>query len=460
MNVLLVGINARYTHSNLALLYLRNEIEACGHQARVLEFHISQPRLGIIQDIRAQDPEVLLLSAYIWNSQLLKSIIVDLRALMPKVPIIIGGPEAGYRAEAWLSEFPFLECVVKGPGEKAVRFLAQNGFRTDGRKILAIPAPAFEEIPFPYKESDLDLLSRRYVYYESSRGCPFSCSYCLSSRSDQALDEKSVPTTIAELSRIIAHEVRWPAPPIVKFVDRSFNADPSRARAIWRFLAQADTRATYHFEIHPGLLEEEDFSLLESIPAGRFQFEIGIQSVNTATLAAVNRSMDWVRAKPRIARLIKLGTIHIHLDMIAGLPGEGLAECARSLDEILGLKPQQLQLGFLKSLPGTALDEEGPARGQIAMALPPYQVLANDRLSALDFRLLGRVEELLDSVWNANKFEIELDELADAGGGYFSAFLKLSEFAQRTAFDLSTRNADKVKAFMLGCIDDSRSGIG
>lgn len=460
MKVLLVGINARFTHSNLALLYLRNEIEACGHEAAIVEFHIGQKRADIIQDVYARAPQALLFSAYIWNSTLLKCLLPDLRALLPTVPIVVGGPDAGYRAEAWLAEFPFLECVVRGPGEAAARFLAQRGFRSGGRRILELPPDPFESVPFPYREADLDLLSRRYVYYESSRGCPFACSYCLSSRSDQGLDEKSVPTAIAELSRIIAHEGRWPAPPIVKFVDRSFNADPERARAIWSYLAGADTKATYHFEIHPGFLEEEDFSLLRGIPPKRFQFEIGIQSVNPATLRAVNRGMDWERVKPSLGRLVGMGNIHIHLDMIAGLPGEGIAECARSLDELLSLKPGQLQLGFLKSLPGTALDEEGPGRGQIAMAQPPYQVLANDALSPLDFRLLGRVEELLDSVWNANRFEAELDDLAFTEGGYFSAFAALSDYAGRTGFDLSTRNPEKVKAFLRARIGNGGKSAG
>jgi radical SAM superfamily enzyme YgiQ (UPF0313 family) len=460
MKALLVGINARYTHSNLALFYLRNEIEACGHDAPILEFHISQPRLDIIQDICAQKPQALLFSAYVWNAQLLKTLLPDLHRLLPEAAILLGGPEAGYRAEGWLSAFPFIDCVVKGPGEAAMRFLAQGNFRADGKKILALNPPPFDAIPFPYTEADLDRLGRKYVYYESSRGCPFSCSYCLSSRSDHGLDEKSLPKTIAELSAIIAHEPRWPEPPIVKFVDRSFNANPERARSIWRFLAAARTKATFHFEIHPALLEEKDFALFEGLDKGRFQFEIGIQSVNPRTLKAVNRAMDWERAKPLIARLCRLENIHIHLDMIAGLPGEGLEECGRSLDEILALKPQQLQMGFLKSLPGTALDEEGVSRGQIAMAEAPYQVLSNDRLSVLDFRLLKRVEALLDSVWNANKFEIELDDIAQRSKGYFPAFLKLSEFAERTGFDLSTRNAEKVKAFLRLCIAQDGSAAG
>jgi radical SAM superfamily enzyme YgiQ (UPF0313 family) len=460
MKALLVGINARYTHSNLALFYLRNEIEGCGHEAVIQEYHISQPRLDIIQDIYLEKPDVLLISAYIWNAQLVKSILPDLHSLLPEKPIILGGPEAGYDAGRWLEEFPFLECIVQGPGEASTRFLAQRAFRSDGPKIISMPNPPFEEIAFPYRESDLDRFSRRYVYYESSRGCPFSCSYCISSRADQGLDEKSADKTIEELSLIIAHEGRWPAPPIVKFVDRSFNADPVRARSIWTFLISVNTGATYHFEIHPGLLEEKDFTLLEGGPKGRFQFEIGIQTVNADTLEAVNRPMDWERVKPLIARLIRKGNIHIHLDMIAGLPGEGLAECGRSLDEILNLKPQQVQLGFLKSLPGTALNEEGSARGQIAMSRPPYQVLSNDALTVGDFRLLKRVEALVDSVWNANALETELDALARGSGGYFSALMKLSAFAERTGFDLSTRNAEKVTVFVRRCIAEERSDAG
>jgi len=447
MKALLVGVNARYTHSCLALLYLRNEIEPCGHKALIKEFHIAQPRLDIIQDICLEAPNALLISTYVWNAELVKSLLVDIHRLLPETLIILGGPEAGYGAEAWLEEFPFLECVVRGPGEAATRFLAERGFRSDGRKILSMSAPPFGDIVFPYRESDLDRLGHRYVYYESSRGCPFACSYCLSSREDQGLDEKTADEAIKELSRIIAHEPRWPAPPIVKFVDRSFNADPGRARAIWRFLIEAATSATYHFEIHPGLLEDEDFGLLERAKKGRFQFEIGVQSVNAGSLRAVNRSMDWDRAKPLVARLIRMGNIHIHLDMIAGLPGEGLVDCGRSLDELLALKPGHVQLGFLKSLPGTALAEEGPARGQIAMSKPPYQVLATEALSVADFRVLKRVEALLDSLWNANRLESELDNLAGKCRGYFNAFMHMSTYAEKIGFDLTTRNAEKVRAF-------------
>jgi radical SAM superfamily enzyme YgiQ (UPF0313 family) len=455
MKALLVGVNARYTHSNLALYYLRNEIEDCGHRAVILEFHISQPRLDIIQDICREGPDALLFSAYIWNAELVKSLLADAHRLIPGKPIIVGGPEAGYRAREWLEEFPFLECVVQGPGEEATRFLARRDFRSDGRRIVSMPNRPFGEIAFPYRESDLDRFGHRYVYYESSRGCPFSCSYCLSSRTDQGLEEKSAEKAIEGLARIIAHEPRWPAPPIVKFVDRSFNADPERARSIWSFLMAAKTGATFHFEIHPGLLRAEDFALLEGAAEGRFQFEIGVQTVNADALKAVNRPMDWERAKPLVAGLIRMGNIRIHLDMIAGLPGEGLKECGRTLDELIGLKPQQLQLGFLKSLPGTALDEEGPSRGQIAMSRPPYQVLESDALTVMDFRRLRRVEALLDSVWNVNKLEAELDDLAERSGGYFSAFMELSEAAERMNFDLSTRNAEKVRDFLRRCIAGS-----
>ncbi len=454
MKALLVGVNARYTHSCLALLYLRNEIEACGHEALIAEFHIAQPRLDIIQDICLKAPDVLLVSTYVWNAELVKSLLIDIHRLLPGTPVILGGPEAGYGPESWLEEFPFLECIVRGPGEAAIRFLAERGFRSDGRKILSMPAPPFDGIAFPYRESDLDRLSHRYVYYESTRGCPFSCSYCLSSREDQGLDMKSADTAIRELSRIIAHEPRWPAPPIVKFVDRSFNADPGRARSIWRFLVEAPTSATYHFEIHPGLLEDEDFRLLERAKKGRFQFEIGVQSVNAESLRAVNRSIDWDRAKPLVERLIRMGNIHIHLDMIAGLPGEGLEECGRSLDELLALKPGHLQLGFLKSLPGTALAEEGPSLGRIAMSRPPYQVLATDTLSVADFRSLKRVEALLDSLWNANRLETELDKLAEKCRGYFNALMRLSAFAEEVGFDLTTRNADKTRKFAGRAIDE------
>ncbi len=424
-------------------------MRAAGHTARILEVEITTRPADILEQIGLARPDVILLSVYIWNSTLVDRLLPDVHALHPEARVILGGPEVSYTAEEWLAAHPWLTAVVCGGGEEAVRHLAEAGFDTaETGTIVSIPNRPFAEVPFPYLEEDFERLAYRYVYYESSRGCPCACTYCVSGREDQKPDYRSVETTTAELSRIIAEEPRWPAPPIVKLVDRTFNSRPPRAREIWRFLAKADTQATFHFEIHPAFLTERDFGVLAEAPPGRFQFEIGVQSTHEATLAAVRRRSAWKKARPHVARLIELGTIVVHLDLIAGLPEEGPAEIARSVDDVMALKPDRFDLGFLKSLPGTAVRRHAHEHDQVAMHHAPYQVLSNAWLSLADFALLRRIERVIDSLWNANALEEEIDELADRYGGYFNAFRAAAERAEHVGYNLATRKLHKVRSFI------------
>ncbi len=456
MDTLLLGLNARYSHTNLALLYLRNEIRAAGHAARILEFDTTTRRQDILETVALTRPRVILISVYIWNGPLVTALLPDFRMLLPSAVIILGGPEVSYPADEWLERYPEVDVVVVGPAEEAVRRLAENGFGVEyDERILTVPNRPFSEVPFPYLEEDFPGLSHKYVYYESSRGCPCTCAYCVSGRADQAPDYRDVATTTAELERIIEHERLWPDPPIVKFVDRTFNARPARAREIWRFLAHAETRATFHFEIHPAFLTDEDFLVLASAPAGRFQFEIGIQSVHPATLSGIGRRTVWETARTRVARIIELGTIAVHLDLIVGLPGEGLDEIARSIDEVISLKPKRFDVGFLKSLPGTEIRERAEENSQIAMHDAPYQVLANAWLTLAEFSRLRRIEQVIDAVWNTNRLETEIDRLAESCGGYFAAFCAAADHAAEVGYNLSTRQKNKVQAFLqstMSCI--------
>ena len=472
----LVGLNARYTHTNLALLYLRNEIVAAGHSATILEFDTATRRQDIIEAVVLSRPDAILLSVYVWNTVLVGQLLPDLRALLPGSLLILGGPEVSYNAAEWTHAHPEVDYIVSGAGEEAIRLLAEAGFPRPGDadaqgvsddapqspRILSVANRAFSTIRFPYSDDDLGKLSHRYVYYESSRGCPCHCAYCVSGRDDQRVQAKSVAATIDELQRFIDYEPRWAAPPIVKFVDRTFNASPRRARDIWRFLLDAPTGATYHFEIHPAFLTDPDFELLALAPPGRFQFEVGVQSVHDTTLHAVGRdsastrtvadanrsTAGWERIRPAIERLIAIGSIEIHLDLIVGLPGEDVALVGASIDQVLALKPDRFDIGFLKSLPGTAIAADAVANGQIAMRVAPYQVLANRWLSVADFALLRRVEQLVDSIWNANHLGDELDAIAARFGGYFSGLCALSAHAERTDYNLSTRRPHKVAAFV------------
>ncbi len=451
MDVLLVGINGRYSHTNLALRYLRNEIRAEGHRARIFELTISDRRQDILEKIAIDEPQVVLLSVYVWNATLVAALIPDLRSLLPKAALILGGPEVSYSAEEWLRKHPEIDCIICGGGEAAVRRLAQQGFVTGAERVLRIPNPPFTQIPFPYLDEDVRGFDFRYIYYESSRGCPCACAYCVSGRADQQPEFRPLDLTLRELDRIIAMEQHLAGPPIVKLVDRTFNADPERARGIWRHLAEAETQARFHFEVHPAFLSGADLEVLAGVPPERFQFEIGVQSVHARTLRDIRRAGSWQSARPMVERLITLGTVAVHLDLIVGLPHDGPEELAASVEDLLALKPHRFEIGFLKSLPGTAIRATAGRNDQVAMHEPPYQVLSNRWLSLGDIARFRRIEQLVDAVWNANHLEAELDGFACICGGYFAALEALSTHAERTGYNLTTRKRHKVEAFLREC---------
>ncbi len=449
MRIALMAINARYTHSSLALRYLRNALEACSlrrglrYELSLREYHISQPRLDIVRDMAALRPELLLISVYIWNAELVSLLLPDLRALLPACRIVLGGPEAAYSPERWLAGHPEIDLIVRGSAEAAAELLSSPSFSFDDypRRYAALGPAPFAAVPFPYRDEDADDLAGRYLYYETSRGCPFSCSYCLSSREDQALEEKDVDAACAELDALVAMK-----PGLVKLVDRSFNANPERARLIWRHLIRrhADSGCRFHFELHPLFLGDEDYGLLANAPEGFFQFELGVQTVHAATRAAIGRGGDWPREKAAIARLAALKTAHLHLDLIAGLPGEGLPELAQSFDELMELGADQLQLGFLKGLSGTALREGAASFGALFQARAPYEVLRTDSLSSEDLSALKRVEALVDSLYNSGRFRAEMERASVSHGGYFKAYEAFAGYALGLGFDLRTKDRMKL----------------
>lgn len=468
MRILLVAINARYTHSSLALRYLRNallsEAKARAFDIDILirEFNTSQPRLEITRDIVGLAPDMLMGSCYIWNADYFDAILPDIRALLPLCRLVLGGPEAAYRADDWLSRHNEIDLVVRGSAEGAATLLSERDFNLSSfpdRKLYAPNLP-FCDVPFPYNDDDFLQLEKHYLYYESSRGCPFHCSYCLSSREDQKLDEKDVDVVIAELERIAAHE-----PFLVKFVDRSFNAHPERARAIWRHLIRdhADGPTRYHFEVHPLFLADEDFLILANASDGLFQFELGVQTVHQATRKAIDRAGEWPREREAIRQLMAVDTVHVHLDLIAGLPGESLRDIAISFNELMELKPDQLQLGFLKGLPGTTLREKAdracegnmgvsPVEHSIDCALfqtrPPYEILDTYSLPAADIGILKGVEELVDGLYNSGRFRTQMDTAALLHGGYFAAYLALREHCMLVGFDVRTRDKTKLEPLL------------
>lgn len=442
MNVLLVALNARFMHSNLAVRYLRNECEAAGHSVRIAEFVINQNPLDIIERIVFFAPEVILFSTYIWNSQLLRRILPDITALLPKTKIILGGPEAGYNGVEWLERFSFVSSVVSGPGESAVCELAKNNFMSSDI-LINRPNKAFRDIEFPYRDDDFKELSGKIIYYESSRGCPLGCAYCISSRDEEKLDAKPAETVVRELDTILSHN-----PWIIKFIDRSFNVDSNRAREIWKYLSTHSGSTRIHFEIHPLYIEEKDIELLACIPNGAFQFEIGIQSINEAALTAVNRYAKWKEIRTPIERIIAHGNIPVHLDLIAGLPFDTEESFAESFNAVMDLSPDHLQLGFLKVIKGTVMAKRSKEWGIICQNEPPYQVLSTGWMSTGVLAKLRRIEELVESLYNQYPRGGRAVERHTENKDYYNMFCSLLEHADRVGFDITTKNKTKCESFM------------
>ncbi|GAB1432942.1 B12-binding domain-containing radical SAM protein [Spirochaetota bacterium] len=465
MTVLLAAINARYTHSSLAVRYLRNAMEAAAAGSPMVteiilrEYYISQPKLEVVRDIAAIAPDLFLGSVYIWNAEFFSAIMPDIKALLPGCKLILGGPEADSRPEHWLNGHPELDILVQGQAEGFALMLGKAQFNTatfSGRLVKAPPVH-FADTAFPYSEKDFLDLEKRYLYYESSRGCPFRCSYCLSAREDQRLDEKDAETVIGELEKIALHE-----PFLVKFVDRSFNAKPDRAREIWRYLinAHGSKRTRWHFELHPLLLEEEDFALLAMAPEALFQFELGVQTVNEAGRSAVDRAGNWPKEKGALVRLIGMKKAHIHLDLIAGLPGEDLDRVAISFNELMELEPDHIQLGFLKGLPSTPLRDRADLAYReervnspdwaVFQSMPPYEVLRTSFLSSDELGMLKGMEKLVDSLYNSGRFMADMKAFSKQYGSYFSAYLAVYSYCAKTGFDLRTRDKAKLELMLAG----------
>jgi len=450
MQISLITLNARYSHSCPALFQVRRVLARALPESRLIlrQFTINDPYYQTLVRITGDQPEVLCFSVYIWNADYTLRLVADLRRILPEAPIILGGPEATFMALAGL---PAGCTVVRGE----VEGLGADFFRDlDAGKLkaeyLADSAPLFA---MPYLEGDFAAhLQHRNIYYESSRGCPFSCSYCLSSVG-QGVRYRELAEVERELAIILAH-----GPKIIRFVDRTFNALPERALAIWRFLLAQPGETAFHFEIAPELFSEEMLIFLTQVPQGRFQFEIGLQSTNPATLEAVNRRLDLVRVRENIGRLVACGNIHLHLDLILGLPCESEATFRVSLNEAFAMAPHHLQMGLLKVLPGTPLSRATAEFGLISSSAPPYPVLATRALAHADLRRLFWLGECLEA-FNNNRFFCNTltyirkkgeepfaffaSLLAVCQAADFFAYAKTQELMVRMLFALATTRSDR-----------------
>lgn len=429
MNIILTAINAKYIHSNLAVYSLKAFAPRYEEEISIREYTINQPLDDILMELYEAGPDVVCFSCYLWNIQYVEQIITELPKILPDTEIWLGGPEVSYDAPAMLGRYPMVSGIMFGEGEETFRELAEY-FHEEGKELHGIrgivfrdwdgtvvrnesrPAMDLSSIPFVYEK--LENFRNRIIYYESSRGCPFSCSYCLSSV-DKCLRFRDIGLVKKELQFFIDHEV-----PQVKFVDRTFNCRHDHAMAVWEYIREHDRGKTnFHFEIAADLLNEEELRLINSMRPGLIQLEIGVQSVNPRTIREICRRMDLDKVRSNTARIREAGNVHQHLDLIAGLPYENIESFERSFNEVYGMRPEQLQLGFLKVLKGSLMHEKAEEYGILYQDRAPYEVLSTRWLSYGEIIRLKKVEEMVEVYYNSAQFANTLRRLE---GHFPSAF--------------------------------------
>ena len=430
MKVLLAAINAKYIHSNLGIYSLKTYGEkmlkewGLAEQAEIslAEYTINHQMEQILQDIFKRKPDVIGFSCYIWNISYVKVILADIKKVLPDVKIWAGGPEVSYHGEAFLKEEPAVDLVMMGEGE--ITFAHFLKALLEGEDLKQVPGLMvrnadgtftdtgfrqvmdMSQIPFPYAFMDMKELEHRIIYYESSRGCPFSCAYCLSSI-DKKLRFRSLDLVLPELEWFLQAKV-----PQVKFVDRTFNCKKSHAMAIWQYIRDHDNGVTnFHFEIAADLLDKDELDLLSTMRPGLVQLEIGVQSTNEKTLEAIRRKTDIEEIREITETINSWHNIHQHLDLIAGLPWEDLESFKKSFNDVYEMEPEQLQLGFLKVLKGSYMEELIPDCDLLYSAAPPYEVLCTKWLSYGDVLELKDIEEMTEVHYNSRQFTCTLKEL-------------------------------------------------
>lgn len=437
MQVVLAAINSKYVHTALGLRYINEYCRMKKHQTTLIEETINTPALVVLENLMAQQADVYAFSVHIWNKTFVFSLIRLLKKLKPAVKIVIGGPEVAFDVQKIFTELPEADYIVQGEGEicfeQLLSYLEGRGelplhiaYIKDGRAELNGGVTCIEDLsilPFPYPDLAKIIEEHKIVYYECSRGCPFNCSYCLSGIS-RNVRKRPVELVLADLNRFIEAKV-----PLVKFVDRTYNLDENYYLPIMEYLAKLETDTTFHFEIKADILNARVLEFLKTVPEGRFQLEIGIQTTNPETLSAINRKDNWEKLSRNVNYLLANKNMHIHLDLIAGLPYEGLAEFARSFDDVYSLQPQMLQLGFLKVLPGTQMSRETELHQLIYMDEPPYEILATKYISYEDLQLLKQIENVFEQTYNTGFFENTLKYLIKQyNKGSFAFYHHLTEW--------------------------------
>ena len=447
MKILLAACNAKYIHSNLAVYNLKSCSGEYSSRVVVKEYTINQIRDDILKDIYLEQPDVVCFSCYIWNISFVRELVPDLKKILPQVEFWAGGPEVSYDAMEFLKKNPAFFGVMVGEGEETFHELAGYYIERKPETLSEIRGVAFRDenkdrdivhtgwrelmdlskVPFAY--SNLTEFKNRIIYYESSRGCPFSCSYCLSSI-DKKLRFRDIELVKRELQFFIDNKV-----PQVKFVDRTFNCKHDHAMEIWQYITEHDNGITnFHFEISADLLRAEELALMKTMRPGLIQLEIGVQSTNPQTIKAIRRTMDFEKLKGIVEQIHSFGNIHQHLDLIAGLPYEGYDSFHKSFCDVYALRPEQFQLGFLKVLKGSHMMEMTGEYQILYKDREPYEVLSTAWLTYGEILRLKMVESMVEVYYNSGQFKNTLVFLEQYFDDPFRMYEALGRFYEKKGY--------------------------
>lgn len=455
MKILLTAINSKFIHSNLAVRYLKAFTKDLPYESKIREFSINDREERILKEIIEEKADVVAFSTYIWNVEIVSRVANLIKLVSPQTEILYGGPEVSYDSKDFIKK-NIGEYLIEGEGEKTYRDFVE--YKLGLRELSDIkglyyrkndeiifngtrPLMDMDEIVFPYEE-DEDL-NNKIVYYEGSRGCPFRCKYCLSSTT-HGVRFHSIERTLEELNFFIKKGVK-----LVKFVDRTFNCNHKYSMAIWDFLIKADTNTKFHFEISADILKEEEIELLRKAPKGRFQFEVGVQTTNDDVLKNINRFVNFSDIKEKVEELLSINNINQHLDLIAGLPGEDYKSFVKSFNDVHSIKPEEIQLGFLKLLKGSDMRRDAYLYNMKYSPYPPYEILSTDKISYDEIQILKRVEAVVDKYYNSQKFNTILEFFYDKFETPYEFFYELGNyFEQKGYFNKNIGNTEYYKVFL------------
>ena len=424
MNILLVAINSKYIHTALGMHSIYRYCQKQNIMLELCEDTIQTPLLAALAEITGYNPDVVGINVHIWNKNYVFELAGLIRQVLPKVKIVFGGPEVGFTASDSFAECTAVDFIVQGEGEEVFAQLLKNletgenapkfvAYRDVSGDLQNISEPTVVKdlsvLPFPYENLEKIVSEHKITYYECTRGCPFSCSYCLSGIS-HTVRRRPLEIVIKDLDKFMAAGV-----PLVKFVDRTYNLDESYFLPIMQHLAATNTKTTFHFELKADLLSENVLNFLKTVPKHRFQLEIGVQTTNPKTLTAIGRQDYWEKLAFNVDKILSFANMHVHLDLIAGLPYEDLASFKKSFNDVYALQANMLQLGFLKVLKGALIGRQKKEYGMLYMEQPPYEILQTKYLSYEELRFLKILEDVFDHTYNTGKYAHTLSYLIAQG---------------------------------------------